>query len=185
MGQPEAPDRFVDGARLGERRPERVPEDDLNAVESHCIFTTHTPVPAGHDKFKTDLVEKVLGPERLALLEAARCCPEGVLNMTFLALTFSRYTNGVAMLHGEVSGQMFPNFPVHAITNGVHAATWICPCMAELFDRRIGGWRSRNCFFYRSRWQPANGPSRWKQRISGSIQGHLCLKHSDGRCRSS
>jgi starch phosphorylase len=98
--------------------------DDLNAVRQMCVFTTHTPVPAGHDQFPLDVVQNVLGTEPTTALDQIGAGPGGVLNMTHLALHASRYINGVAMRHGEVSRTMFPNYPIRAITNGVHAATW-------------------------------------------------------------
>ena len=116
-------------------------EADVEAVRRRCLFTTHTPVEAGHDRFPWDLVEQVLGPERTALLRQSGFGAEPVLNMTNLALHFSRYVNGVAMRHGEVSQDMFPQFPIHAITNGVHAATWASPPFQDLFDREIPEWR--------------------------------------------
>jgi glycogen phosphorylase len=68
------------------------------------------------------------------------------LNMTFLALRCSRYINGVAMRHGELSQTMFPNYPIHSITNGVHAATWTSSPFQELFDRHIPEWRHDNLY---------------------------------------
>jgi starch phosphorylase len=73
-----------------------------------------------------------------------RCCYGGALNLTYLALNFSHFVNGVAMRHGEVSRQMFGGYDIDAITNGVHAATWVSPPFAALFDRRIPGWRRDN-----------------------------------------
>ena len=64
--------------------------------------------------------------------------------MTYLALRFARYINGVAMRHGEISTGMFPDYPIDAITNGVHAVTWTSPPFADLFDRRIPEWRQDN-----------------------------------------
>ncbi|MGQ9920161.1 MAG: alpha-glucan family phosphorylase [Desulfobacca sp.] len=121
-------------------------EDDFEAVRQQCVFTTHTPVPAGHDKFPWDMVRQVLGPTRTNLLEAARCCVQGSLNMTYLALRFSKYINGVAMRHGEISTGMFPGYPVNAITNGVHATTWTAPSLAALYDRHIPEWRQDNFY---------------------------------------
>jgi len=116
-------------------------EADVEVVRRRCLFTTHTPVEAGHDRFSWDLVEQVLGHERTALLQQSGFGAEPVLNMTNLALHFSRYVNGVAMRHGEVSQNMFPKFPIHAITNGVHAATWASMPFQDLFDREIPEWR--------------------------------------------
>jgi glycogen phosphorylase len=119
---------------------------EVENVRQQCVFTTHTPVPAGHDQFPWDLVTQVLGFEWTALLEAADCCLLGNLNMTYLALRFARYINGVAMRHGEISTGMFPDYPIDAITNGVHAPTWTSPAFAKLFDRHIPEWRQDNFY---------------------------------------
>jgi starch phosphorylase len=121
-------------------------DGDFEAVRSRCVFTTHTPVPAGHDKFPLEMVRKVLGDARVALLEACGGIHEGMLNMTHLALHLTRFVNGVAMRHGEVSRGMFPDYPIDSITNGVHATTWTGPAFAELFDRRIPEWRHDNLY---------------------------------------
>jgi len=119
---------------------------DLEAVRSECVFTTHTPVSAAFDQFSFDLARQILGPDRVGILESTRCCPFGNLNMTYLALRCSRYINGVAMRHGEVSHDLFPNVPIHAITNGVHAGTWAATAFQELYDRRIPEWRHDNLY---------------------------------------
>ena len=140
--------------------------DDIERVRSKSVFTTHTPVPAGHDKFpveyltrlfpdlsrmfdgkdpsSVDLIKGILQVEQSYpdLQEAAR--RGASLNMTHLALSLSNYINGVAKLHGEVSRRMFPNVPIEAITNGVHAATWASPSFRDLFDRLIPSWREDN-----------------------------------------
>ena len=140
--------------------------EDIEKVRSKCVFTTHTPVPAGHDKFpveymtrlfpdqnrffdvkdasSADLVRSVLQVEQNYpdLEEAAR--RGASVNMTYLALSLSDYVNGVAKLHGEVSRKMFPNVTIEAITNGVHAATWASPSFKDLFDRMIPSWREDN-----------------------------------------
>jgi len=85
-----------------------------------------------------------LGREELALLDEADAWESDALNMTFLALRFSGYVNGVAMRHGEVSRGMFPAYDISAITNGVHAITWTSPAFSELFDSFIPGWRTDN-----------------------------------------
>jgi len=121
-------------------------EADVEVVRRRCVFTTHTPVEAGHDRFSWDLVRQVLGEPRTVLLQQSGFAAEGVLNMTDLAIHFSRYVNGVAMRHGEVSQGMFPHFPIHAITNGVHAATWASPPFHDLFDREIPEWRRDNAY---------------------------------------
>ena len=140
--------------------------EDIEKVRGKCVFTTHTPVPAGHDRFPmeyltrafpqqvnffdlsdasaADLVKRILQAEQnvSGLLDAARSGAS--LNMTQLALNLSTYVNGVAKQHGETSRQMFPEVPIHAITNGVHAGTWTCPSFQQLFDRYIPSWREDN-----------------------------------------
>jgi starch phosphorylase len=118
--------------------------EDLAWVKERCVFTTHTPVPAGHDTFDLALVKRLLGAEQAAALEGFEVCLKGRLNMTELALCFSRFVNGVAKRHAEVSRRMFPGSAVAAITNGVHAATWTADAIRALFDRRVPGWREDN-----------------------------------------
>ena len=132
--------------RLGTPELARATEEDLESIRSQCIFTTHTPVPAGHDHFSRALMQQVLGAERMRVLEVTHCCPEDALNMTYLALKFSRYINGVAMHHGEISQEMFPLYPIRAITNGVHAVTWTAPAFRELYDRHFPEWRRDNLY---------------------------------------
>jgi glycogen phosphorylase len=140
--------------------------EDIEKVRSKCVFTTHTPVPAGHDRFpmeyltrvfpgqnsffdlkdasSADLMKRVLQAEQAFpdLQQAARAGAS--VNMTYLALNLSTYVNGVAKQHGETSRQMFPEVPIEAITNGVHAATWASPAFQQLFDRYIPSWREDN-----------------------------------------
>src|SRR6185503_15416696 len=132
--------------QLDGRNSFELDEADIEAVRSRCVFTTHTPVPAGHDKFPMDLVRRVLGDETVALIEAAHVVDGGQLNLTHLALRLARFVNGVAMKHREVSQGMFPNFPIDAITNGVHAGTWTSPAFQKLFDKRIPEWRTDNLY---------------------------------------
>ncbi len=129
--------------QLGAQRT-KVDSEAIESVRRRCIFTTHTPVPAGHDQFALDLVTGVLGENRTRHLRDGACLLDGKLNMTYLGLRFSRYVNGVSMRHGEVSLDMFPGYPIHAITNGVHAATWTAQPFCELFDRHTPGWRHDN-----------------------------------------
>jgi starch phosphorylase len=112
----------------------------LAEIRRRCVFTTHTPVPAGHDQFPLDLVEEVLGTDAAGRLAALG--QRHVLNMTDLALRSARFVNGVAMRHGEVSRSLFPQYPIRSITNGIHPATWVAPSFRALFDRHIREWRS-------------------------------------------
>lgn len=117
---------------------------DIEAVRKQCVFTTHTPVPAGHDQFPLDLARAVLGERPEFAARPDVFCWEGRLNMTHVALNLSCYVNGVAKRHGEVSRSMFAGYAIDAITNGVHAATWVSPPWQTLFDHYIPGWRADN-----------------------------------------
>lgn len=111
------------------------------AVRARCVFTTHTPVPAGHDRFPEAVVARVLGAERRETLASLDQLAAGELNMSELAIAGSRYVNGVSRRHGAVSKEMFPAVAVSAITNGVHVATWAAPTTVQLFDEHLSGWR--------------------------------------------
>jgi starch phosphorylase len=124
-----------------------IEEQDRQAVRNRCVFTTHTPVPAGHDRFSLEQTYRILGPEVANLLERMGGVHDGMLNMTYIALASSRFVNGVAMQHGTVSREMFPTYAIDAITNGVHAATWTAPPFQEIFDRSIPRWRKDNFQF--------------------------------------
>lgn len=128
--------------QVGGRGLKSVGPTDQEAVRERCVFTTHTPVPAGHDQFPLDLVSEILGSERADGLHALGCCVDHTLNMTYLALSFSRYVNGVAMRHGQVSRGMFPKYPIASITNGVHVPTWTSKPFQDLFDKFIPRWRA-------------------------------------------
>lgn len=119
-------------------------EQDFAAIRELCVFTTHTPVPAGHDRFSLEQAHRILGNERATFLERAGGCHEGLLNMTYIALRFSRFVNGVAMQHGKVSRDMFPEYTITAITNGVHAATWTSPAFQAVYDQHMPRWRQDN-----------------------------------------
>ena len=122
---------------------------DIARVRDLCVFTTHTPVEAGHDKFPYPLVKQVLG-ELIPFDVLKDLAGKDSLNMTLLALSLSKYVNGVAKKHGEVSQHMFPGYHIHAITNGVHTFTWTCDEMAKLFDKYIPGWANEPELFVRS-----------------------------------
>jgi starch phosphorylase len=112
---------------------------DTRKVMEQCVFTTHTPVEAGHDRFSYDLVRRILGEEiPISLLQELG--GRDVLNMTLLALNLSRFVNGVAKKHGEVSQALFPGFEIHAITNGIHPFTWTSPHFVKLFSRYFPSW---------------------------------------------
>ncbi len=124
-------------------------EEDVQTIRSRCVFTTHTPVPVGHDKYPMDHVARVLCRSDLSAM-GNLLCHDGELNMTYLALNLSHYVNGVAKRHAEVSTQLLSSrdaahhYQIDSITNGVHLGTWASPSFANLFDRHIPGWRNDN-----------------------------------------
>jgi starch phosphorylase len=115
----------------------------VDSVRSRCVFTTHTPVSAGHDQFHIGLVEHVLAPQQVETLRALEFANE-YLGMTRLALGLSGYVNGVTKRHAALSRTMFPGFPIEAITNGVHSRTWAAESLRRLFDRYIPDWEEDN-----------------------------------------
>jgi starch phosphorylase len=121
---------------------------DIESVKELCVFTTHTPVEAGHDKFSYDLYSRVLGdyfPERVLRKFAG----EKYINMTLLGFNLSKYVNGVAKRHGVVSGNMFPGYIINAITNGVHSYTWTSESLKKVYDRYLPGWANEPEIFVR------------------------------------
>ena len=113
---------------------------DTPEVRERCVFTTHTPVEAGHDRFPYPLVARLLG-DAIELDQLKILAGEDCLNMTRLALNLSGYVNGVAERHAETAHRMFPGFRVRAITNGVHAPSWTCPSFARLFQGNFPEWQ--------------------------------------------
>ena len=143
-------------------------EADIEAVRRQCVFTTHTPVPAGHDQFGLDQMYQVLGHERAAAIESTGCLHNNLMNMTYIALRFSRFVNGVAMQHGKVSQKMFPDYKVYSITNGVHAGTWLSSQFQDLLDSEIPNWRTDNQYF---------------RSVYGIDPARIAAAHSKGKLR--
>jgi len=112
---------------------------EIDNVRDLCIFTTHTPVEAGHDKFSYDLVQNLLG-DLVSFETLKKLAGNDQLNMTRLALNTSKYVNGVAKRHKEFSLTLFPGYNISAITNGVHSFSWTCKCFRSLFDKYLPGW---------------------------------------------
>jgi len=128
-----------------ERGETTITREVVQMVKPLCVFTTHTPVVAGHDQFPLALVAGIITGYGHDFDERAReFCLDGVLNMTQLALNHSHYVNGVAKRHGEVARQMFAQRTIDSITNGVHAATWAAPPVQTMLDRHIPDWRQDN-----------------------------------------
>lgn len=112
-----------------------------DVVRAQCLFTTHTPVPAGHDRFALDMVRSV-GGESAVFARSPFFIRDGLLDTTHAALTLSRFANAVSQRHAEVSRKMFPEFRIEGITNGVHGPTWVAPPIAALLDRYTPAWRT-------------------------------------------
>ena len=120
----------------------RSPDDlhyDIGRVREMCIFTTHTPVEAGHDRFPYGLVEGLLS-KYIEIDQLKILAGESDMNMTRLALQLSGYVNGVAIRHAKTAGQMFPGYRIRAITNGVHLPTWVHPAFQEIYNRNYPSW---------------------------------------------
>jgi starch phosphorylase len=121
---------------------------DVEKVKDLCVFTTHTPIEAGHDSFPYDLVLNIMG-ELLPLKVLQELGGKENLNMTRLGLNLSEFINGVAKKHGEVSRNMFPGYEISAITNGVHTFTWTCDSFKRLYDKYLPGWANEPELFVR------------------------------------
>jgi starch phosphorylase len=146
-------------------------------IREQCVFTTHTPVPAGHDIFPAELVQALLGAEQHALL--ATLGQRDSLNLTDLALRSSRFVNGVAMRHGEVSRNMFPQYPIRSITNGIHPASWATRAFAALFDRHVPDWR-QDAFTLRHAVKIPLSEIRWAhQRAKGQLLERVAAETGD------
>jgi len=114
---------------------------NIEKVKEKVVFTTHTPVPAGHDRFKQDLVKKVF--ENRMPPEISRLADDnGELNMTYLGMALSRYINAVAKKHGGISKKMFPQYEIDYITNGVHLPFWVSKPFRKIFGRKWPNWRA-------------------------------------------
>lgn len=124
------------------------PVKRLETVRNSCIFTTHTPIKMAHDVFP---LIKVLAHQPDFPKHLKGLLVEQKVNMTKVGLYFSRYINGVALSHKELSKQMFPEYPIHCVTNGVHSQTWTSIEFQRLYDEYIPSWRNsslslRNAF---------------------------------------
>ena len=136
-----------------------------NRVRERCVFTTHTPVAAGHDEFSAELIDKgfgswyetALGLSREQFLALGRVngdSREG-FGLTPLALRMCRSTNGVSRKHGEVSRELWQKMwpdrsvsdvPITSVTNGVHTSTWAAPMIRALYEKHLGAdWNEKTC----------------------------------------
>ncbi len=112
---------------------------DVGAVRDQCVFTTHTPVEAGHDRFPYPLMERLL-QGYIETSQAQIVSGKENLNMTRLALALSGFVNGVANRHAETTTRMFPGYKIRAIVNGVHLPTWAHAAFRDLFNDHFPAW---------------------------------------------
>jgi starch phosphorylase len=154
-------------------------EADIEQVRKKCVFTTHTPVPAGNDRFSTEQANRILGKDRTRCLDQLGYLDNGILNMTLLALHFSRYANGVAMKHAKVSRGMFPKFPIDSITNGVHAPTWVSEPFQQMMDAHFSSWRRDNLYLRYAIDLPEeeiiSAHARNKEALLAEVASHRCV----------
>lgn len=152
-----------------------IDHETIRHARSRCVFTTHTPIEAGHDRFAIDRVKAIIG-NHPAFDRPDLYGKPGELNTTILALHLSRYANGVARKHGEVSRAMFPGQKIDSITNGVHAATWTGRPMREVFDRHLPEWRAHNADLRLARGLPPqevwDAHQRSKKELLASVKEH-------------
>ena len=109
---------------------------DADKVRRRCVFTTHTPVPAGHDHFDIELAKQILGDSYHPDIPIW-CGDGGDLNMTRLALTFSGFVNAVSKKHREVAREMLGHPGIDSISNGVHVTTWLHPLLKQVYERYL------------------------------------------------
>jgi starch phosphorylase len=159
---PRAPDQINDGEVAF----------DVERVRRMCIFTTHTPIEAGHDRFDYDLVERTLhgyvDSAQLRLIAGADS-----LNMTQLAMNLSGFVNGVAERHALTSSRMFPGYRIRAVTNGVHLPTWTHPAFADLYNAHSHSWAFDPQSMVRFDHLPAGGVLKAHQQAKQGLADHV------------
>lgn len=127
--------------QLAIRHIAQIDDAMLLEVRRHCIFTTHTPIPGGHDQFPLEQVRAAVGPHPI-FDRPDLCTQGGMFHTTRFLINLCGKVNGVARRHGEVTRTMFPGATITHVTNGVHTATWVAPPMAALYDAVAPGWRA-------------------------------------------
>jgi glycogen phosphorylase len=128
-------------ARRGPGKPTaRRALSPVEEIRRRCVFTTHTPVKAGHHQYGYSLFERLL-PGEVDPTTLRSLAGTARLNLTLLGMNLSGYINGVSRQHADTARQMFPRHRIHAVTNGVHLGTWTHRSFARLYDRRIPRWR--------------------------------------------
>jgi len=122
-------------------------------VRDRLVFTTHTPITAAQDFFSVAEL-KIVQPDFPEI--GSEVEEDNKISFTKVCLYFSGYCNGVSARHGQVSRQMYPNYKIDYITNGVHSVTWTAPEFAALYDKYLPGWRLKNIFLKKAKIIPAS-----------------------------
>jgi glycogen phosphorylase len=115
---------------------------DSTTVKEHICFTTHTPLIGGHEKWTKNQLEILLENKYLKHIPTKLWETDQTLNMAKLCLEFSKYANGVALKHQQVSQQMYPEYKIKAVTNGIHSSTWTSSHLVKIFNKQIPEWKT-------------------------------------------
>lgn len=144
-----------------------LPEHNFNdaAVKELCAFTTHTPVPEGHDKFPYDFAQKIAG--NYLPWHIKQIATEESLSMTHLAMNMSKATFAVSKKHRQVSENLFPGHKIDSITNGVHHLSWTCPILQDVYNNALPGW--------------VEDPARLKDAVKNLQDDHLWNAHQENK----
>ena len=172
---------FAAAELLRETNLERDRGWDFESVRERCVFTTHTPVAAGHDVFDKELVRKTLG-DLIPFEVLGRLAGGDRVDMSELALNLSGYVNGVARRHREVSEKIYPGRAINHITNGVHSGTWVCDSLAAVFDRYIPGWKDDPALLRKAEGIPAH--ELWEAHLLAKARLFDTVKTLTGRVLS-
>ncbi len=141
------------------------------AGKERTVFTTHTPVPAGHDVFDYGMARNVLNGHFSE--DLSQLAGEHMLNTTLLAMNMSRYINAVSRKHAQVTRAMFPGFTIDAISNGVHSTTWTAQPFQELYDKFLPGWRDDPTMLANAKAIPLDDILAAHQQAKGDLIGHI------------
>jgi starch phosphorylase len=172
--------------QLGGAPLSSISDQDVSAIREHCVFTTHTPVPAGHDRFSMEQARRILGDDCASALERLGCCHEGLLNMTYIALRFSRFVNGVAMQHGDHQRCSCGHLDRSVISTGFRS------CVAPVADRQpCASLRNRYSRSRHSFCSPRieedsfrrGSQAHWRDAESRGLHARLCSPRRDLQAR--
>jgi starch phosphorylase len=148
------------------------PPYEIAEIRERCVFTTHTPIEAGHDRFSYDLFKRLF-PDFPATEDLKHFAGRDQLNMTQLALNLSGYINGVARRHAETTKHMFPSYRIHAVTNGVHPETWTHEAFHRLYQAIAPQWSHEPEILVRALQLPEEDVWRCHQTAKSELVGRV------------